>query len=45
MKILLLSPRVSGVGGIAQHVRRLANGLRGLAARLSLFLLRRWVLG
>ena len=28
MRILLLSPRVSGVGGIAQHVRRLARGLR-----------------
>ena len=27
MKVLLLSPRVSGVGGIAQHVRRLARGL------------------
>ena len=27
MRILLLSPRVSGVGGIAQHVRRLARGL------------------
>lgn len=28
MRILLLSPRVSGVGGIAQHVRRLAQGLQ-----------------
>jgi glycosyltransferase involved in cell wall biosynthesis len=28
LRILLLSPRVSGVGGIAQHVRRLARGLR-----------------
>jgi glycosyltransferase involved in cell wall biosynthesis len=28
LKVLLLSPRVSGVGGIAQHVRRLARGLR-----------------
>ena len=28
MKVLLLSPRVSGVGGIAQHVKRLARGLR-----------------
>ena len=28
MRVLLLSPRVSGVGGIAQHVRRLARGLR-----------------
>lgn len=32
MKILLLSPRISGVGGIAQHVRTLAKKLysRGL---------------
>jgi glycosyltransferase involved in cell wall biosynthesis len=28
LRILLLSPRLSGVGGIAQHVRRLARGLR-----------------
>jgi len=28
LRILLLSPRISGVGGIAQHVRRLARGLR-----------------
>jgi len=28
LRILLLSPRVSGVGGIAQHVRRLVWGLR-----------------
>ena len=28
MRVLLLSPRVFGVGGIAQHVRRLARGLR-----------------
>ena len=28
LKILLLSPRISGVGGIAQHVMRLARGLK-----------------
>ncbi|HDD42703.1 MAG TPA: hypothetical protein ENF79_03365, partial [Nitrososphaeria archaeon] len=28
MRILLLTPRISGVGGIAQHVRQLARRLR-----------------
>jgi len=28
LKILLLSPRISGIGGIAQHVMRLARGLK-----------------
>ena len=36
MKILLLSPRLSGVGGIAQHVRRLARGLRGAGHEVKL---------
>ena len=36
MKILLLSPRLSGVGGIAQHVRRLARGLRGAGHEVEL---------
>lgn len=36
MKILLLSPRISGVGGIAHHVRTLARKLhsRGLAVNI-----------
>jgi hypothetical protein len=36
LRILLLSPRVSGVGGIAQHVRRLARGLRGAGREVEL---------
>jgi glycosyltransferase involved in cell wall biosynthesis len=36
LRILLLSPRVSGVGGIAQHVRRLARGLRGAGHEVEL---------
>jgi glycosyltransferase involved in cell wall biosynthesis len=36
LKILLLSPRLSGVGGIAQHVRRLARGLRGAGHEVEL---------
>jgi len=36
LKILLLSPRVSGVGGIAQHIRRLARGLRGAGHEVEL---------
>ncbi len=36
MKILLLSPRVSGVGGIAQHVRQLARRLRRFGHEVKL---------
>ncbi|RLG03475.1 MAG: glycosyltransferase family 1 protein, partial [Thaumarchaeota archaeon] len=29
-KILLVTPRIGGVGGIAQHVRQLAKRLKGI---------------
>lgn len=36
MKILLLSPRISGVGGIAQHVRVLARRLHNIGFRVDI---------
>ena len=34
LKILLLSPRISGVGGIAQHVKQLAKRLGRMGHRV-----------
>jgi hypothetical protein len=30
MRVLMISPRVSGIGGVAQHVSRLIGRLRGM---------------